>query len=87
MSDVTVSFFARTIADDEAIFTRDVRSAAELMESIARNPDAGRADGELARLSQRVTDLVRLAAKIKASREAIELMGAQRDEAARLPAE
>lgn len=71
------SLLSRTLADDRDRFAADAAYAAELMNSIAQRPEASHVGDDLARLSQRVTDLIRRAATIKASAEAVELMKAQ----------
>ncbi|MYR43126.1 hypothetical protein [Streptomyces sp. SID5910] len=70
MSDFAACFIARQVASDEEIFARDARYAADLLNSIASNPVVdGVTAGDLARLSARVTELIRLSAKIGAMRE------------------
>ncbi|MFD5221379.1 hypothetical protein ACFWMH_27440 [Streptomyces tendae] len=68
------ALLARNVAAEREIFAREAQYAAELMKQIADNPESAVVGGDLTRLSQRVTELVRRAAAIKASAEAVELM-------------
>ncbi|MFE9252898.1 hypothetical protein [Streptomyces sp. NPDC007088] len=74
MDSTTVDFYARIITSEQEKFSRDADYAAELMAVIAKNPDAASTVGDLTRLQQRVTELLRRAAKIEASREAEKIM-------------
>lgn len=66
----------RTAAQDQEAFSRDARDVADLAEHIAASPAAQNLSGDLSRLSQQVTELVRRAARIKATVEALEMMQA-----------
>ncbi|MFI6210283.1 hypothetical protein ACIBAI_28610 [Streptomyces sp. NPDC051041] len=78
MTTVTAaSVLARQVADDQDEFARDAREAADLLGWIAEHPEESRVLGDLSRLSQQVTELVRRAARIKASTEALRLMEAE----------
>lgn len=68
------SMLASSVAREQEMFTRDASYAAELMQRIADTPDAAHSVGDLSRLSQQITELIRRAATIKASTEALGLM-------------
>lgn len=68
------SMLASSVAREQEMFTRDASYAAELLTRIAETPDAAHVVGDLTRLSQQVAELVRRAATIKASAEALDLM-------------
>lgn len=78
MSDYTTaaSALASVIAAEQKQFAREANDAAELMEQIAKDPTSSRISSDLSRLSQQVAQLIRRAAKIDASQEAAQLMGA-----------
>ncbi|MFF7795526.1 hypothetical protein [Streptomyces sp. NPDC007991] len=65
---------ASTVARDQEVFARDAGYAAELLKLIADTPDAAHVVGDLTRLSQQVSELIRRAATIKASSEALGMM-------------
>ncbi|KFK87838.1 hypothetical protein IX27_18275 [Streptomyces sp. JS01] len=72
----TADFFARQITQEEEIFASDARSAADLMNRIADEPNSTVVSGDIARLIQQAAELHRRAAKIAAWREAHSLMNA-----------
>lgn len=68
------SMLASSVARDQMTFTRDASYAADLLKRIADTPNAAHVVGDLTRLSQQVSELIRRAATIKASAEALDLM-------------
>ena len=72
----TADFFARQIAQEEEIFASDARSAADLMNRIADDPNSAVVGGDISRLIQQAAELHRRAAKIAAWREAHSLINA-----------
>ncbi|SFY52058.1 hypothetical protein [Streptomyces sp. F-1] len=70
---------ARSITGEQQMFTEDAQRIAEQAAYIAANPPVeGRTvSGDLTRLSQYVADLLRRAAKIEASVQALALMKAE----------
>ncbi|NED75346.1 hypothetical protein G3I51_24085 [Streptomyces sp. SID9944] len=73
-NDFAANFLTRQIAGEQETFARDVRNVADILNSIADRPDPQLAVGELVNLSTRVADLIRLGAKINATRETLTAM-------------
>lgn len=70
------SKLSSSVAREQRTFTHDADYAAELLKRIEKTSDAAHVVGDLTRLSQQVAELVRRAATVKASLEALELMNA-----------
>ncbi|MFD9575357.1 hypothetical protein ACFWBI_36760 [Streptomyces sp. NPDC059982] len=77
MTDMTaVGLLARQLDGEEAEFAADARAAADLATDIASGPARATTAGDLTRLSQRVAELVRRAAKIQGARETLTVLTA-----------
>ncbi len=70
------ALLSRGVAREQEDFIRDARRVAELAAHIPENPPTAQraVSGDLTRLSQYVADLLRRAAKIEATIEAVGLM-------------
>ncbi len=69
-------FLARQLDGEEAEFAVDARAVADLAAEIASGPTRTTTAGDLTRLSQRVAELVRRAAKIQGARETLAVLTA-----------
>lgn len=75
----SAAFLSRTVTKEQEAFTHEARLVAEQAARIAANPPTVQrsVSGDLTRLSQEVAFLLRRAAKIEASLEALGLMEAE----------